>query len=196
MNEADLRKRMNAASKAATDLDARIHEKPVSKIEQEAREKRRSKPKLVNVHTPSGTIPQEVHTSVEAENERRINFIKKRLERQKNIPTRDFRRTTIDPSLHDIRPIWYHAPMTDFLTEKQTEDLLAPETNTITLPSGKLETIRATKLFWIRLDLLIKANIITMKRLIELSHINQQDMGYNFDDAFQSVVTYVDQRAG
>ncbi len=86
--------------------------------------------------------------------------------------------------------------MTDFLTEKQTEDLLKPETNTITLPNGKTETIRATKLFWIRLDLLIKANIITMKRLIELTHINQQDMGYGFDDAFLSVVAYVDQRAG
>ncbi len=93
MNETDLRARMNAASKAATDRDARIHEKPVSKAEKEYREDLRSKPKLVNVHTPSGTIQQEVHTSVEAENERRINFIKKRLERQKNIPTREFRRS-------------------------------------------------------------------------------------------------------
>jgi len=93
MNEADLRKRMNAASKAATDRDARIHEKPVSKIEQEAREEQRETPKVVNVHTPSGTVVQEVHTEVAAENERRINFIKKRLERQKNIPTRDFKRS-------------------------------------------------------------------------------------------------------
>jgi len=86
--------------------------------------------------------------------------------------------------------------MSNFITEKQTEDLLTPEVNTITLPNGTTETIRANKLFWIRLDLLIKANIITMKRLIELTYMNQRDMGYSFDDAFQSVVACVDQRAG
>ncbi|MDF2368868.1 hypothetical protein [Sneathiella sp.] len=93
MKDRDLRARMNAATKAAFDRDARIHEKPVSKLELKAREKRRATPASQNNLTPDGFDVQAVNEAVESENERRIHIIQKRLNRQKDKARNDFTRS-------------------------------------------------------------------------------------------------------
>ncbi len=93
MKERILREKINAASKAAFDRDARIHEKPVSKRELEAREKRRAIPVLQNNLTPDGPVVQAVNEASHSENERRIHFIRKRLDRQKDKARNDFTRS-------------------------------------------------------------------------------------------------------
>ncbi len=93
MKDRILREKMNAASKAAFDWDARIHEKPVSKLELEAREKRRAIPALQNNLTPDGSVAQAVNTAKQSENECRIHVIRKRLDRQKGKARNDFTRS-------------------------------------------------------------------------------------------------------
>lgn len=73
----------NTTRREAFDREARIHRTPVSKVEQEKREDARAKPTLETHLTPGGTVEQVVRQEVDAENERRINFIKNRLARVK-----------------------------------------------------------------------------------------------------------------
>ena len=92
MDDAKIREQYNAARKDAVDRDARIHAQPVSKKEQVAREKLRAKPQLEQTLTPTGAVVQEVNKAVESENERRIHFIKQRLNRQRGVLKPDFDR--------------------------------------------------------------------------------------------------------
>ena len=85
--------------------------------------------------------------------------------------------------------------MRDFLTEKETEAYLIYETRDIPLGNGHTEVVTASNLFWTRLDLILDANITNMDELIRLTRLNMQGTGYSFSQAFQSVVTCVDQRA-
>ena len=80
------------AVKEAVEQDQRVHKTPVTKREQEAREADRHNPAMERHFTPDGSVVQTVNLKVEAENEKRINFIKKRLERKKNLARRDFQR--------------------------------------------------------------------------------------------------------
>jgi len=86
----ELTKNLLHASKEAFERDARITRTPVTKKELEARKKQRDKPVFTSHLEPDGSIKQQVDTRVEAENERRINFINKRLERMNNRAKRDF----------------------------------------------------------------------------------------------------------
>ena len=73
----------DSTNREAFDRDARIHRTPVSKVEQEKRQDARAKPVLETHLAPGGTVEQVVRQEVDAENERRINFIKNRLARVK-----------------------------------------------------------------------------------------------------------------
>lgn len=86
----NLTKTLLEATKAAFERDARVHKAPVTKKEMKAREEQRSTPVLTHHLQPDGSIQQEVNTQVEAENEQRIGFIRKRLERMNSIAKRDF----------------------------------------------------------------------------------------------------------
>lgn len=59
--------------------DDRIHQKPVTKAEREAREKLRAKPKLEHTLEIDGSVKRAVDNRAHAENERRLNFINKRM---------------------------------------------------------------------------------------------------------------------
>ena len=79
----DILSRQAAARKEAHARDARIHQTPVSKSERDARIAARAKPVIEQHLTPGGAVERTVRQKLDAENERRINFIEKRLERQK-----------------------------------------------------------------------------------------------------------------
>lgn len=79
----DILAKQAAGRKDAHARDARIHQTPVSKSERDARVAVRAKPVIEQHLTPGGTIERTVRQNLDAENERRINFIEKRLERQK-----------------------------------------------------------------------------------------------------------------
>lgn len=61
--------------------DDRIHTTPVSKAEREAREKLRAKPKLEHTMEIDGSIKRSIDERAHSENERRMHFIKKRMQR-------------------------------------------------------------------------------------------------------------------
>jgi hypothetical protein len=84
---------MKETSKEIFDRDARIHQSPVTKKEMELRIQQRSRPTFTYHLQPDGSTRQEINTQVEAENERRIGFIRHRLERMEGRPTRDFERS-------------------------------------------------------------------------------------------------------
>lgn len=69
----------------------RITKTPVSKAELEGRIAARTKPIVERHFTPSGTIEETVRRSLDAENERRIDFIQNRLARQKGNAKERFR---------------------------------------------------------------------------------------------------------
>ncbi|MDG1288086.1 MAG: hypothetical protein P8P30_11095 [Rickettsiales bacterium] len=62
----------------------------MTKGEKELREKQRTTPVFTENLEPDGSVTRAVNLKAEAENERRIGFIKKRLERMKNLAKRDF----------------------------------------------------------------------------------------------------------
>lgn len=61
--------------------DQRIHKEPVTKAELEAREKLRAKPKLEHTLEIDGSVKRSVDERAHSENERRMHFIKKRMQR-------------------------------------------------------------------------------------------------------------------
>ncbi len=84
--------------------------------------------------------------------------------------------------------------MTDFLTEKQTEALLKLETRRLPLPEGGTQTMTATRLLWKRVDLFGRAQMFTLDELVGLARMNMADTKYSFEEAFKSVVAYIDHR--
>lgn len=93
MKETDLTKQYKDAQKSAFERDARIHQSPVSKMELDALLQRRKVPVKTHDLTPGGATQQNVNHEINSENERRINQIQKRLNRQKYKLTRDFSRS-------------------------------------------------------------------------------------------------------
>lgn len=93
MKETGLTKQYKDAQKKAYERDARIHQAPVSKMELEALLQRRKVPVKTHNLTPDGATQQNVNHEINSENERRINYVQKRLDRQRNKLTRDFSRS-------------------------------------------------------------------------------------------------------
>lgn len=89
----DFTKTVQQATKEAFERDARITRTPVTKKELTAREHQRNRPVFTSHLEPDGSIKQSIDTRVESENERRINFINKRLDRMNNRAKRDFHRS-------------------------------------------------------------------------------------------------------
>lgn len=83
---------MKETSKEAFDRDVRIHQSPVTKKEMELRIEQRGRPVFTYHLQPDGSTRQEINTQIEAENERRIGFIRERLSRMEGRATRDFER--------------------------------------------------------------------------------------------------------
>ncbi|MEO1405124.1 MAG: hypothetical protein AAFV54_01365 [Pseudomonadota bacterium] len=71
--------RLRPGGKEAFARDQRINATPVSKAELDERKKHRAKPVYSVELTPGGTIEHVIRQSVDAENERRMGFIEKRL---------------------------------------------------------------------------------------------------------------------
>lgn len=87
--------------------------------------------------------------------------------------------------------------MKRFITEKQTEALLEPETRDITMPDGSVRQITGFKLMWRGFDFLTATPFYKPKpyyteaRLVELAVINSEETGYSFEKTFPNVVAYV-----
>ena len=86
----DFKKTLQDSTREVFEREMRIRRIPVSREEMEKRIEQRGKPAMSFHLQPDGATKWEVDTRVEAENERRINFINKRLERMNNRAKRDF----------------------------------------------------------------------------------------------------------
>lgn len=89
----DFKKTLQDATRETFEREMRIRRTPVSSEEMEKRIEQRGKPAVKFHLQPDGSTRQEVDTSVEAENERRIGFIRERLDRVNNKSKRDFHRS-------------------------------------------------------------------------------------------------------
>ncbi|MBR29602.1 MAG: hypothetical protein CML46_22110 [Rhodobacteraceae bacterium] len=81
------------SARAALEREQRLSRMPVSANERDDLVARRTSPRLEMHLTPTGSIVQEVHQALDADNERRIGFITKRLEGQRGASRDNFRRT-------------------------------------------------------------------------------------------------------
>ena len=81
------------ASKAAFEREAKLRQIPVTKAEMEARIAQRGRPAFIYHLTPDGYTKQTVDTKSEANNERRIGFIRERLSRMEGWAKHDFERS-------------------------------------------------------------------------------------------------------
>lgn len=81
------------SSKAAFERESKIVQNPVSKREMEALIAMRDRPNLEYNLRPDGQIEQTVNQRMQADNERRIGFIRKRLSQMEGRATRDFERS-------------------------------------------------------------------------------------------------------
>lgn len=89
----DFKSTLQDATREAFEREMRIRRTPVSSKEMEKRIEQRARPALTSHLEPDGSTRQAVDTSVEAENERRIGFIRERLDRVNNKPKRDLHRS-------------------------------------------------------------------------------------------------------
>lgn len=80
-------------SKAAFERETQLRETPVTKAEMDERIAQRARPTFTYELQPDGSTRQEINTQVEADNERRIGFIRERLSRMDGRATRDFKRS-------------------------------------------------------------------------------------------------------
>jgi hypothetical protein len=81
--------------------------------------------------------------------------------------------------------------MSFFITEKETEKWLEPESRDIAMPDGSKRSIEMFKLAWRSFDFLTVCQCYTAKELIELSIKNADEMGYSFEDSFPNVLAYL-----
>jgi len=80
------------------------------------------------------------------------------------------------------------------MTEKQIEDLLVNETRMLPLPAGGEQVMTGPKLMWDNLDLIIRTRSFTLDEIIAFSRQTMSSKGYSFEEAFKSVVAYIDGR--
>lgn len=78
-----------------------------------------------------------------------------------------------------------------FITEREVEDLLMFQTRDLPIPNGTLHPYTGMKFMWRSYDYLIRSGKYTSKRLVELSMINSEEMGYSFEISFRNVVAYL-----
>jgi hypothetical protein len=83
--------------------------------------------------------------------------------------------------------------MSELWTDDEIEAMLEFETRTIPLPEGGHETVSGPKLLWDAVDFIIKTYTHTMPELVALTRKTMASKGYSFEDAFKSVVSYIDQ---
>lgn len=81
------------SSKAAFERENKLQETPVTKAEMDQCIAQRARPMYTRDLTPDGCTKQAVDKKSEADNERRIGFIRKRLSRMEGQATRDFERS-------------------------------------------------------------------------------------------------------
>lgn len=84
--------------------------------------------------------------------------------------------------------------MKPFLTEKQIEDLLVNETRMLPLPGGGEQVMTGPNLMWQAVDFITGTHRFTMNELIGFARSTMAEKGYSFEEAFQSVVAYIDGR--
>jgi hypothetical protein len=85
--------------------------------------------------------------------------------------------------------------MSDFLTEKEIEDLLILETRQLTMPDGKTVPVNGFKLMWNSFDLLQEAGMFTAELLIELAHSWSEREGIPFDTTLKNICGYAHEQA-
>ena len=80
------------SAREALEREHRLTRMPVSTQERDALLARRAQPRQELHLTPNGAVVQTVNQSLDADNERRIGFITKRLEGRTGVSRDDFRR--------------------------------------------------------------------------------------------------------
>ena len=86
--------------------------------------------------------------------------------------------------------------MPPFLTEKQIEALLVDETRDLVLPEGETQVMTGPKLMWNAFDFIIEDKTFTFEDVIDFTQSTMKTKGYSFDNAFKSVLSYIDNRLG
>ncbi len=77
-----------------------------------------------------------------------------------------------------------------FMTEKEVEGYLEPETRVIPWLDGQDKHLTEMKIFWSAYDFLVDFNYYTPQALVALAVTNQQETGGTFEDNFHTVVSY------
>ena len=79
------------------------------------------------------------------------------------------------------------------MTEKQIESCLESETRMLPLPEGGEQVMAGPKLMWEAVDFIVDTYTYSMNDLIAFTRRTMREKGYDFSDAFQSVVSYIHQ---
>lgn len=84
--------------------------------------------------------------------------------------------------------------MIPFITEKQIEAYLVNETRMLPLPGGGEQVMTGPNLMWQAVDFITGTCAFTMNELIGFTRSTMAEKGYTFEEAFKSVVAYIDGR--
>ena len=84
--------------------------------------------------------------------------------------------------------------MSKFLTEKQIEAYLEPETRELPLPDGSVQVVTGMKLLWQSVDCIVDTYTYTLAELVELTQKNQMKQNISFEESFSRVVSYIHRR--
>ena len=102
MDKDNISQKLSGASKDAYERNNTIHKTPVTRKELDERIKQRARPVFEYHLRPDGSTEREINSRIEADNERRIHFIQKRLNRMQDKVRQDFNRSS-SPNLNHNR---------------------------------------------------------------------------------------------
>jgi len=78
-----------------------------------------------------------------------------------------------------------------FITERQTEEYLAPETRELPMPDGSTRPLTAFKLLWRSWDYLILCGGYGRRELTALAQVNAQEVGCSFDESLRDTLAFL-----
>lgn len=81
--------------------------------------------------------------------------------------------------------------MSKFMTEREMEALLHEETRLLAMPDGKRRTVRAFRLIWNSLDLIVRHGAFTQGQIVSLACRQADESGESFETSFERVLGYI-----
>lgn len=77
--------------------------------------------------------------------------------------------------------------MSDFMTEKEIEDLLVRETRSV---EGAPHPVTAMRSLWVSLDCIQTMSNFTVRDIVGLTKMSMKEQGYSFTEAFEAVIAF------